>query len=519
MPITMRQIMNEKHRQDVCFVSRCKLGIGVSALMATALACPFALHSQVTGPIPPSVPVSRAYQLLRYQEDWSFLRDPQKRVDWLDPIKYIPLGNGGEAHYLSIGGEFRGVEEQIKYDNWGGTPYPVNQFNLQRFQLHFDTRAYSRLRFFIQFESGLEEGRAGGPRPIDEKRLDFLNAFADLRIGSLENPITLRVGRQELQFGSGRLVAVREGPNVRQGFYGLRVSHKVQKWSLDEFAVRPAEDNPGFFDNVPLHSTGFWGIYSTRPWTATSRNQVDAYYFGLDRKSASFDRGFGHEVRQTVGTRIASRDPTSTVGRIAIPHFDVDAVYQFGTFASANIRAWSVASEFGCILPALTFTPRIGIRSDISSGDRTLKSGDLGTFNPLFPIGNYFGVLADTGTGPINFRDVHPEVRLFLPHSVSVDTDWLIWWRQSLGDGVYGVPGNLIVPAGRAMQGSWATDREPRLDGRSIDTRICRATTASSSQARISAARATQRTSTMHRYGSVINSERTPDLNPDLERS
>jgi len=33
---------------------------------------------------------------------------------------------------------------------------------------------------------------------------------------------------------------------------------------------------------------------------------------------------------------------------------------------------------------------------------------------------------------------------------VNAEADWLIWWRQSVADGVYGVPGNLLVPAGRS---------------------------------------------------------------------
>jgi hypothetical protein len=406
------------------------------------------LLGQVTVPVPPPTHVPRAYQILRYQEDWSFLRNPADRIDWLDPIKYIPLGEGAAHPYLSIGGEFRNVDERVQNNNWDGTPYPTNQFWLQRFQLHFDTHVNPRLRFFIQFESGLEEGRAGGPRTIDEKRLDFLNAFGDFGIGTSNHPVSLRVGKQELQLGSGRLVAVREGPNVRQGFYGFSLMQNFGKWATDGFAVRPAVDNLGFFDDNPNSATEFWGIFASRPWQ--SRNIWDLYYYGLDRKSATFNEGTAQEVRQTVGSRIASSDPASTAGRVIIPHFDVEGVYQFGSFGSDGIRAWTLASEFGVILPTLKFTPRPGLRADIASGNGELHSQTLHTFNPLFPIGNYFGVLADTGPGAVNFRDLHPNLKLFFPHSVNAEADWLIWWRQSLGDGVYGVPGNLLVPAGRS---------------------------------------------------------------------
>jgi hypothetical protein len=95
--------------------------------------------------------------------------------------------------------------------------------------------------------------------------------------------------------------------------------------------------------------------------------------------------------------------------------------------------------------------PRFSVKADISSGDHP-NSNTLGTFNPLFPKGNYFGVLATTGPGPINFIDVHPHIEAALPHSVSVSGDWIFQWRQSLKDGVYAVPGFLI----RAADGSQA---------------------------------------------------------------
>jgi hypothetical protein len=68
----------------------------------------------------------------------------------------------------------------------------------------------------------------------------------------------------------------------------------------------------------------------------------------------------------------------------------------------------------------------------------------------LFPKGNYFGVIATTGPGPINFIDVHPHVETALPHNVTASVDWIFQWRESLRDGVYAVPGFLIIPAGKS---------------------------------------------------------------------
>jgi hypothetical protein len=72
--------------------------------------------------------------------------------------------------------------------------------------------------------------------------------------------------------------------------------------------------------------------------------------------------------------------------------------------------------------------PRFSAKADISSGDdpRTNTSA-----HPLFPKGNYFGVLATAGPGPINFIDIHPRAEVTLPQGVTVSVDWIFQWREA----------------------------------------------------------------------------------------
>ncbi len=379
----------------------------------------------------------RTYNLLRENDDWSFLADPSLRRDFWDPIKYIPLGC--KACYLSLGGEVRQVFEQVANDNWGKQPY-MNTFLLQRYMLDSDWHLGKNFRVFIQLKSGLENFRAGGPRPIDEKRLDLEAAFFEVGDTHKKNWAVLRVGRQELNYGSGRPVSVREGPNVRQSFDGVKIRTKTGEWYVDAWAVRPDLDKFGFFNNAPDHTTAFWGLYATRPL----RRGVafDAYYLGIDRKRAAFERGTATELRHTVGARVWRPIATKEQGL----DFDYEGLMQFGTFGSDDIRAWTFASDTGYSLTRLPLRPRLSVKADISSGDNP-GSHTLGTFNPIYPIGKYFGVLTDTGPGPVNFIDVHPQIQTQLGHGVSAAADLVVQWRENLNDGVYAVPGFLLVPA------------------------------------------------------------------------
>lgn len=393
-------------------------------------------------PIIESQPRVRTYHLLREDDDWSFLSDPARRQDFWDPIKYIPLRSGRNDWFLSIGGEARYIWEQIGNDNLGQQPFMNGYFN-QRYMFYLDVHYGKHVRSFVELKSGVNSYRIGGPRPIDEKKLDFQAAFFEVRAGEDRHWIKFRVGRQEMEYGSGRLIDVREGPNVRLSFDGFKVKSGIGPWQIDYFALRPDLDKPGFFDNAPNHAVGFWGIYGVRP--LKKNLTLDTYYLGLDRKAAAYNRGVGHEMRHSIGARLCLPVADSKPGW----DFDDEALLQLGSFGTANIRAWTVASETGYRLTTVPLKPRFSVKADISSGDDP-RTNTLGTFNPLFPKGNYFGVLATAGPGPINFIDVHPHVETALPHSVTASVDWIFQWRESLRDGVYSVPGLLIIPAGKS---------------------------------------------------------------------
>jgi hypothetical protein len=440
--------------------------INALLIWATLLSVPVSAQ-QPAGPSDNSPAPDRSYHLLREDDDWTFLADPSLRQNFWDPIKYIPLRDGVPGWYLTIGGEIREVWEQIGNDYWGRQPFMNGYFN-QRYMLSLDAHYGKHVRTFVQFKSGLNAFRIGGPRPIDEKKLDFQDAFLEVGTSGKRNWIQLRAGIQEMEYGSGRLIDVREGPNVRLSFTGFKIRAKTGEWRIDGFAMRPNLDMFGFFDDAPNPQVEFWGVYATRP--VTKKISVDAYYLGLDRKEATFQRGTAHEVRQTIGSRISR--PIAHEGRGW--DFDYEALWQFGSFGSGNIRAWTVASDTGYSLTNVHLKPRFSIKSDISSGDDP-RSNTLGTFNPLFPIGNYFGVIATTGPGPINFIDVHPRIQTEYPHGITVSTDWVFYWRESLLDGLYNVPGFLVRPADDSqarfvghrpgIEVKWQIDRHAWIQG------------------------------------------------------
>lgn len=371
----------------------------------------------------------------RQDEDWSMMRDPALRSDWSDKLKYIPLGRR-EGWYVSIGGEARPYYERYRNEEWGSVPQDLSGYWLQRFLLHADFHFGKRVRFFGQLQSGIETGKRGGPAPPDEDLLDVLQAFVDVTwTFSSERSLTLRAGRQELSYGSGRLISMRDGTNVRQSFDGAKLMLRTANWNVDAFAVKPVENASGFFDDAPISSQTSWGVYAVRSLPRLPAiKKLDLYYIGLARRTAHFDQGSARETRHTIGTRLSG-----TQGNW---DYDTEFMHQFGSFGTGAIHAWAAGGEYGYTLRRLPFSPRPGFKANVTSGDRDPNDPDLGTFHPLFPKGAYFGQLASIG--PLNHRDLHPTLDLTFPHGVSFTGDWVIYWRQSLHDGVYSVPGELL---------------------------------------------------------------------------
>jgi hypothetical protein len=164
-------------------------------------------------------PVAPAYTLSRYDEDYSFLANPANRTEPLDLIKYIPLFNWGPLYFVTLGGDLREQYEFIENDNFGLGSVNNHGYWLQRLMLYSYWHFGPFFRAFVQLKSSLEEGREPGPRPTDRKRLDFNQAFGDFSYPRTILPadqayLTLRLGRQEIDFGDERLLAVREGPNT-----------------------------------------------------------------------------------------------------------------------------------------------------------------------------------------------------------------------------------------------------------------------------------------------------------------
>ena len=133
---------------------------------------------------------------------------------------------------------------------------------------------------------------------------------------------------------------------------------------------------------------------------------VDTYYLGLERDAAKYQRIAGKEWRHTAGARVR--------GEFGNANVELEAAYQFGAVASTQIAAWTLATSVDVHGRKTPLKPVLTLGFGATSGDGGSGSSTLGTFNPLFPRGAYFGLIAANGPG--NNVSPHAALAVTLPY-------------------------------------------------------------------------------------------------------
>lgn len=260
------------------------------------------------------------------------------------------------------------------------------------------------------------------PSQFDEDNLNLQQAFIDIK----HNDVTLRIGRQEAAFGSARLIGVRDGPNIRRSFDGIKLAGEFNGVKVQAFAYQEAETDNGFLGSSN-ENEALWGVYTTWEDLGDMPAKAEVYYLGIHRGTAKYTQGVGRDKRHTLGVRFFG----------AHHHWDWnhELMYQFGEFQHAEISAWSVATITGYTFKDKPWSPRLSLSANIASGDKDFSDKHLTTFNPLYPNLYYFEEA--TQLAPQNFFNLEPEITIKPSNDLSIPLDWNFYWKHKKNDGVY----------------------------------------------------------------------------------
>jgi len=389
-------------------------------------------------------PKRPAYQLGsagRFNEDWSSLKgvDLGATDDVLDRLKFIPLSPDQNV-WLTIGGQVRERGEYFKHYLFGASePKDSDGYLLSRFRLSADLHVSQYIRMFAEGRSAfaLDRDLAGGRTTAYVDEFDLMNGFADIMIpfGQKAN-VTLRGGRQELIFGSQRLVGPGDFTQVPRAFEGGAAIAQIAGWTITPFWAQSVVIDKYRF-NKSTSDLQLFGVFGTGPLHVLPVN-LDLYWLDADNRTGTFNGTVGRERRHTLGGRVSGK-----VGATGLD-FEVEGASQFGTVGRGDIGAWMLTTVLGYTLPITRLSPRVYLEFDYASGDDR-PGGDVGTFNQLYPNGHsYLGYIDYIGRQ--NILSPNAGVIISPIQGLTLSLQQYFFWRASDHDAIYNKSGGVLRP-------------------------------------------------------------------------
>lgn len=448
---------------------------GVLSVLAAALAAPVAAQSvDPAENAAPSAypaeaagngPTTKGYNVSRWAEDWTAYKDPAKRDDALDRLKYLPIDEEANV-YLTLSGEIRARVNLTT--NPGLEDGKAQRLDILRVVGGADLHLGDHFRVYGELANGTVGGDNTGAVPATQRNDLFAQqVFADVygKVGDVE--VGVRGGRQEFADGISMLVSARDNNALMFVLDGVRAWARGPTLRADAFDLRfVTPGGKGLSDDRTDGATRFsgvnFGIVVPKTWFCGSKLYLDPLLWRLRSRDQSWGGKSGREERIYYGARLWGSAGPLTV--------DYTVTREEGRFANRPIKAWQVFAAQTYRLGKGDTAPRIGLRGDYGSGgDAFDQTKPLRT--AFSPFGNNIYYTYGVFVAPINFLAAAPNVAFTPLKTVRLTAEYEFMWRSTSRDAVYrsnGTPyegtelvaGHAIGQAAR-LQAVWTIS--PRL--------------------------------------------------------
>ncbi len=327
---------------------------------------------------------------------------------------------------LEISGELRNRSEYRQNADFDSQLGDEQVFVLQRLRLGLHWRLPSHLEAFVQLQDSRLWGEAGSTtQPLSNA--DVYQAYFELR-QLAGKPLSLRLGRQELNLGSRRLVAAPDWGNTGRAFEAARLLYRPNNLALDVWVAQVRDKNATRVDGNQELAGAFLttGKISTRLLDLYALLLVDDRDFPIGSSSGK------SLMLGTLGSRLAG----TLWSRLAC---DAEGAFQTGRHGSLKVSAYALVLQ-GQVKLWQTWAPQIGVAYKFGSGDSNPKDSKLETFSALFPAGHgQFGIMDYASWS--NIADVIATADLSPAQTLHLRAQWHYLRLAHGNDAWYGVRG------------------------------------------------------------------------------
>jgi hypothetical protein len=371
--------------------------------------------------------VAGAYAPLFYNNNFAYLNDPAyDDFHCGENLKQIPVG---DCWTIDLGGQYRARFHAERNHRGLGLTGNDDDFLLHRTRLFANAKYSDWLRFYGEYLDAESNYEDFPPRAIEVNRSDLLNLFADARLmGGCCGDLWFRIGRQELLYGSERLISPLDWANTRRTFEGLKFYWQGTDWNLDFFATEPVIVDPVHFDSAD-DDQEFFGAWAT--YKAIAGHTFDLFAIQFNNFAGANDFQF-----TTLGGR--------WLGSQGDWLWEAEGGVQFGDNTDgSDHQAGFATGGVGYKWPCCAWQPTLWCYYDWASGGDVTGAGN--GFHHLFPlVHKYLGYMDLFGRSNIQ----SPNVQLAMQPAPKLK--FLMWYYylflDTLADSPYNVNMSPFAP-------------------------------------------------------------------------
>ena len=410
----------------------------------------------------------QGYNPLRWAEDWRRMRDPAKRDDLLDRLKYIPIGS--DDVYLTLSGELRA---RVNYfSNPQGRKAEHQRQDSYRIFLGADLHLGEHFRAYGELARGPMDGKnIGSPSGTLSNGLLLQQAFVDgtAQVGQVD--VGARVGRQVFIDGSNLLLANRDNNTVQTSLTGVRTWARGSRLRADAFDLYYTTYGNGGIGDDPVDwgrrfSGITTGIVLPKQLFGGSKLYFDPFVWRLRNRAVAWGTETAREERVYVGAHLWGEAGPVTI--------DWTANHQGGRYGDRELDAWQVLLAGTYRLGKANNAPRLGLHVDYATGGGAYDRGKLK--NAFAPYGNNIYYSYQGFLTPTNLIAIAPSLTVLPTKSLRVTGEYQFTWRETTDDAVYrangtpftgtaGAGGRRTVDVAR-LQAIWTVSPRLSLTGR-----------------------------------------------------
>ncbi len=293
-----------------------------------------------------------------------------------------PLGLAHLPSWMTLTFELRGrLEGQTSFnDTQGADRTYVLSRTYGGLEVRPDKHATVLLQFIDTHALGLPlHAVQSNMRDVFDLRQGWLNLHGSVRAV----PVEFIVGRQELKFGSERIVGISDWTNNSRTWDGfdLRLGKETR---IDLFSTSVVTVNPSSLDT---HGSGltFHGAYGKIPHLLPRATLAPYLLFHNVRGVTGAQGVRGNQLEATFGAEVDGLLPAKF-------SYEGNAALQRGSYSNEAIRAGQSFVKVYYLAQKLPWRPRVGGEFDYATGDAHTDPKRMGTYDQQYPSNhNAFG--------------------------------------------------------------------------------------------------------------------------------